>query len=107
MKNKIINGKLLCIAVIVVILACSNVFAICLQDNLGNVLCPKYANGGIFKNSAGDVVCGKGDCRVDPEGNVQCSKVPSGSAGIDSSGSVVCVQGCEPASKDMCVQEQK
>lgn len=107
MKNKIVNRKLLYIAVIVALLVYSNAFAICLQDNTGNVWCPRYPNGGIVKNSTGDVVCGKGDCRVDGIGNVKCSKAASGGADIDPMGNIVCVQGCEPASKDMCVQAQQ
>ena len=107
MKNKKVNNRLFCIAVTVVLLVCSNAFAVCLQDNIGNVWCPKYPNGSIVKNSVGDVVCGKGDCRVDGIGNVQCSKTTGGGADFDTMGSVVCVGGCEPATKDMCVQAQK
>ncbi len=107
MKNKIVSGILLCIAAIVSLSVCSNAFAICLQDNIGNVWCPKYPNGGITKNSIGDVVCGRGDCRVDATGNPQCSKATGGGADFDAMGNVVCVGGCESATKEQCVQAQK
>ena|SRR5208337_4100872 len=107
MKNKIVKGRLFCIAMIVTLSLCPNVFAICLHDNIGNVWCPNNPNGGIVRNNVGVVACGRGDCRVDGTGIVKCSRTLGGGADVDTMGNVVCAGGCEPANKELCVKAQQ
>ncbi len=80
------------------------VSAKCLANKLGEVSCSSYPSGGIVLDSMDEFLCGKGECLKDSMDNVLCSQTAGGGAAFDSMGKVKCLDGCEPATKSMCVK---
>lgn len=73
----------------------------CEKDSYGKVFCAD-AGGGAMKDMYGKVVCGIGYCAKDYLNKVWCSTTPDGGAAADSRGEVKCLDGCEPASAEIC-----
>jgi len=76
----------------------------CLVGKMGTVSCSKYSHGGIVLGSMDEFQCGKGECLKDSMDNILCSRKEGGGAAFDSMGKVKCLDGCEPATKSMCVE---
>ena len=57
------------------------------------IFVPCLANADCMRNSDGDVICGKGECRQDMYGVILCSAYRDGSAVKMSDGRILCGKG--------------
>jgi len=73
----------------------------CVNISTGHPVCAP-PNGGIAKDSFGQVVCGDGQCVINDIGQVACSNQSGGFATIDSVGKIVCTGGCSQGSQNKC-----
>jgi hypothetical protein len=111
MRTRFVTGCL------VALIAGSEVMAAdCVRDSYGNVVCGKgqcapdqygqvfcaKEGGGAVKDRYGTVKCGVGYCAPDMSGEIMCSVRPGGNAAIDSNGKVRCLEGCQPATAQLC-----
>ena len=78
----------------------------CKQDSIGYVWCSEFPNGGIERDSTGNIQCGKGRCLRDNIGTVYCSKIEAGGAAKDKFGVIKCLGGCERGSHRYCVKAE-
>ena len=87
-----------------VLLMSSTVYATenCRQNIAGKIVCAPV-DGTITVDKYGEVVCGIGNCIVNPSGTVLCSILPGGTAIINDKGVAVCSSGgCRSASQKYC-----